>query len=81
MRLFALEYFRQLINANLTHFCNVKKKAQLRTRNQLGPFIINKREAWEDADKILGEDFKLKKSFWWVAYDPNIFISDRKVRN
>ena len=27
MRLFALEYFRQLINADLTHFCNVKKKA------------------------------------------------------
>ena len=27
MRLFELEYFRQLINANLTHFCNVKKKA------------------------------------------------------
>ena len=63
MRLFTLEYFRQLINADLTHFCNVKKKAQLRIRNQLGPFIINKREAWEDVDKILGEDLKLRKSF------------------
>jgi len=66
MRLFALEYSSQLINAYLTHFCNVKKKAQLRIRNQLGPFIINKREAWEDADKILGEVLKLKKSLWWV---------------
>jgi len=27
MRLFALEYFRQLINADLTHFCNAKEKA------------------------------------------------------
>ena len=81
MRLFALEYFRKLINADLTHFCNVKKKAQLRIRNQLGPFIINKREAWEDAFKILGEDLKFKKSFWWVPYDPNSCISERKVRN
>jgi len=81
MRLFSLEYFRQLINADLTHFCNAKKKAQLRIRNQLGPFIINKREAWDDADKTLGEDLKLKKCFWWVPYDPNSFISDRKVRN
>jgi len=81
MRLFSLEYFRQLINADLTHFCNVKKKAQLTIRNQLGPFIINKMEAWEDADKILGEDLKLKKSFWWVPYDPNSFISERIVKN
>jgi len=63
IRLFSLEYLRQLINVDLTHFCNVKKKARLRTRNQLGPFIINKREAWENANKILGEDLKLKKSF------------------
>jgi len=27
MRLFALEYFRQMINADLVHFCNAKKKA------------------------------------------------------
>jgi len=33
MRLFALEYFRQMIHADLTHFCNVKKKAQLRIKN------------------------------------------------
>jgi len=81
MRLFALEYFRQLINVDLTHFCNAKKKAQLRIKNQLGPFIIHKREAWQDAEEILGEHLKLKKSFWWVPYDPNSFISDRKVRN
>lgn len=81
MRLFAMEYFRQLSNVDLTHFCNVKKKAQLRIRNQLGPFITKKREAWKDADKILGEQLKLKKSFWWVPYDPNGFISERKVKN
>jgi len=45
MRLFALEYFRQIINAELTHFCNAKKKAQLRIKNQLGPYVIHSREA------------------------------------
>jgi len=38
-------------------------------------------EAWEDDDKMLREDLKLKKSFWWVPYDPNSFISDRRARN
>ena len=81
MRLFALEYFRQFINSDLTHFYGAKKKAQLKLRNQLGPFIINKKEAWQDADKILGEQLKLKRSFWWVPYDPNGFITERKIKN
>jgi len=80
MRLFALEYFRQFINSDLTHFYDAKKKAWLKLRNQLGPFIINKKEAWQDADKILGEQLKLKRSFWWVPYDPNGFICERKVK-
>jgi len=33
MRLFALEYFRQIINADLIHFCSTKKKAKLRIKN------------------------------------------------
>ena len=80
MSLFALEYFRQFINSYLTHFYGAKKKAQLKLRNQLGPFIINKNEGWQDADKILGEQLKLKRSFWWVPYDPNGFICERKVK-
>ena len=44
MRLFALEYFRQFISSDLTHFYAAKKKAQLKLRNQLGPFVINKNE-------------------------------------
>lgn len=80
MSLFALEYFRQSLNADLTHFHSAKKKAQLRIKSQLGPFIINKKEAWADADKILGEELKLKKRFWWVPYDPSDFISDRRVK-
>lgn len=58
MRLFYLEYFRQIINADLTQFCNVKKKAQLRIKNQLGPYVINSRDAWKDAEKILEEHLR-----------------------
>ena len=81
MRLFALEYFRQFIQVDLIHFCDAKKKAQLKIINQLGPFIFNKREAWKEADNILGHQLKLKNSFYWAPYDPNHFISYRKVKN
>jgi len=81
MRLFSLEYFKQFINLDLTHLYGVKKKDQLKLRNQLGPFIINKKEGWQYANKILGEQLKLERSFWWVPYDPNGFICDKKVKN
>jgi len=41
MSLFALEYYRQIINSNEVHFVKSKKKAQLRIKDQLGPFICN----------------------------------------
>ena len=44
MRLFALEYYRKFNSANLSHFYGARKKAQLKIRHQLGPFIFNKRE-------------------------------------
>jgi len=44
MRLFALEYFKQFGNADMLHFHSKGKKAQLKIKNQLGPFIYNKRE-------------------------------------
>lgn len=42
MRLFALEYFRKFGNANMIHFHSKNKKAQLKFKNQLDPFIYNK---------------------------------------
>ena len=33
MRIFALEYFRQMINSDLFHSYNAKKKAQLRIKS------------------------------------------------
>jgi len=43
MRLFSLEYYRQLINSDLNHFHSTKKKAQLKFKDHLGPFIMNKK--------------------------------------
>ena len=75
MRLFALEYFRQFGNADMIHFHSRNKKAQLRIKHQLGPFIFNKREeAWDEADQML-KALHLKTSFYWAPYDPNHFIS------
>jgi hypothetical protein len=79
MRLFALEYYRQLINSDLTHFHSAKKKANLKFRDHLGPFTMNKKDGWQEADQML-EQLKLKKSFWWVPYDPEGFISARRVK-
>ena len=80
MTLFALEYLRQFGNADFVHFHNKNKKVQLKVRNQLGPFLYNKREeGWKEADLIL-ETLKLQTSFQWVPYDPNHFISLRRVK-
>lgn len=77
MRLFSLEYFRQFANANILHFHSKGKKAQLKVKNQLGPFIYNKREeVWQEADRML-QSLRLQTSFLWVPYDPNHFISLR----
>ena len=43
MRLFALEYFRQFGNVDMIHLHSRNKKAQLKIKHQLGPFIFNKR--------------------------------------
>ena len=80
MRLFSLEYFRQFGNSDMVHFHSKNKKAQLKIKHQLGPFIFNKREeAWGEANKIL-KSLQLKTSFYWAPYDPNHFISLRRIK-
>jgi len=44
MRLFALEYYRKMTNSDDVHFVKAKKKAQIRIKDELGPFICNSRE-------------------------------------
>jgi len=61
MRLFALEYYRKMINSDEAHFVKAKKKVQLRIKDQLVPFICNSREAGKELEEIL-QKLKLKQS-------------------
>ena len=65
----------------MIHFCSVKKKAQLRIKSQLGPFICNSRDAEREAEYILQSHCKFQRSFRWVPYDPFSFICDKTMKN
>ena len=41
MRIFSLEYLRQILNSDSINFMATKKKTQFKLKNQVGPFIIN----------------------------------------
>jgi len=79
MSLFALEYYRQKINSDEVHFIKAKKKAQLRIKDQLGPFICNSREARKEENLIL-QRLNLKQSFIW-RYDHLDFSCNRRQKN
>jgi hypothetical protein len=79
VRIFALEYIRQIMNSDDIHFVSLKKKQQLRIKGQIGSFICNSRGAGEEADRILKE-MKFFKSFAW-HYDPYGIISEMRVNN
>lgn len=47
IRIFALEYVRQRLNADEIHFVVAKKKSQFELKAHAGPFICNTRVAGE----------------------------------
>lgn len=53
MRLFVLEYIREILNSYEVNFLSAKKKTQFKIKNQIGPFIINNRNAGQQANKCL----------------------------
>ena len=79
VRIFALEYIRQIINSDDIHFVSLKKKQQLQIKGQIGSFICNSRGAREEADRMLKE-MKFFMSFPW-HYDPYGIISEMRVKN
>jgi hypothetical protein len=79
VRIFALEYIRQIMNSDDIHFVSLKKKQQLRIKGQIGSFICNSRGAGDEADKLLRE-MKFLTSFAW-HYDPCGIISEMRVKN
>jgi hypothetical protein len=50
VRIFSLEYIRQMINSDDIHFVFLKKKQQLRIKGQIGYFICNSRGVREEED-------------------------------
>ena len=77
MRIFSLEYFREIINSDEVNFLTIRKKTYLKMKNQLGPFICNNREAGPEADKML-QQMKFKNSFMW-QYDPHGVINKLRL--
>lgn len=67
------------MNSNEVHFVKAKKKAQIRIKDQLGPFVSNSREAGREEKEIL-QRLKLKQRFIW-RYDPFDFICNRRQKN
>ena len=54
-KILALEYLRQLLNANEINFIASMKKTQFKLKNQIGPFIVNNREAANEINVKLKE--------------------------
>jgi hypothetical protein len=79
VRIFSLEYIRQIMNSNDIHFVSLKKKQQLRIKQKIGSFICNSRGIGEEADRMLRE-MKFFQSFPW-HYDPYGIISEMRVKN
>ena len=77
-RIFSLEYLRQLLNVDEIHFIAFKKKTQFKLKNQIGPFIVNNREAANEINVKLKE-YKFPCSFTW-KYDPQGILSAIRVK-
>ena len=78
IRVFALEYLRQVLNYDAINFMASKKKTQFNIKKQIGPFIVNNREANKEIEKTLSE-LKFQVSFPW-NYDPQGFLSIIRVK-
>jgi hypothetical protein len=78
VRIFSLEYIRQMINSDDIHFVSLKKKQQMRIKGKIGPFICNSRAVGEEANKLLKE-MKFNTSFTW-HYDPSGIIAEMRIQ-
>jgi hypothetical protein len=78
VRIFSLEYIRQMVNSDDIHFVSVKKKPQLRIKIPIGSFICNNRAAGEEDDNLL-KPMNFTRSFTW-NYDPFGVISKLGVK-
>ena len=64
MRLFALEYIKQILNSDEVNFLSTMKKTQFKIKNEIGPFICNNRTASQQVEKYL-QEFKFSQCLKW----------------
>jgi len=62
MRLFSLKYYRQMLNSDQVRFTKAKKKAQLRIKDHLGPFVCNNSVGFNPVQKLLASEFLNKEN-------------------
>lgn len=79
IRIFALEYIRQRLNADEVNFVAEKKKSQFKLKALFGPFICDTKASGEEVDRLLKE-MKFGLSFTW-SYDTMGVISKLRVEN
>ena len=79
IRVFDLEYLRQVLNADAINFMASKKKTQFKLKNQIGPFIVNNRDADKEIERRLSE-LKFQVSFPW-NYGPQGLLNSIRVKN
>ncbi len=53
MRVFALEFIRQLLNVDLPHFVPAKKGYIFKMGYPVGPFVVNTRQAFKIVEALL----------------------------
>jgi hypothetical protein len=78
VRIFSLEYIKQMINSDDVYFVSAKKKQQLRIKIQIGSFICNNKAAREEANNLL-KQMNFSLIFTW-NYDPFGIISELRVK-
>jgi hypothetical protein len=79
IKIFSLEYIRQMIKSDDIHFVSLKKKQRLRIKGHIGSFIYNNQGTREEVDRLLKE-MKFFVSFTW-HYDPCRIISEMSIKN
>jgi hypothetical protein len=79
LRIFALEYIRQILDFDYTHFSSRKYKSSFKSKKEVSPFIVNTREALQVAKKLL-QNMGFQQGEIWI-YDPCAIISSKSIAN
>ena len=77
MRVFSLDYIRQMINMDDLHFVSGKRKSQLKLKENIGSFICNTKSVGAEDDAML-KKMGFQPVFTW-SYDPHGIIYTLRI--